>query len=103
MHWADLLFIALVGGSICAALANRRGRGIVRWSVLGFLFPILAIIVILIMPNLKKEAEKAAEKAEAEAKEIAKTTKLCPFCAETIREKANICRFCNSQLHGLSE
>lgn len=34
----------------------------------------------------------------AEAKLIPGVTKECPFCAEIIRDKAKVCRFCNREL-----
>lgn len=52
------LIILLVFGAICAFVASARGRTPVGWFVLGFLFPILAVILVLVLPDLRIQQEK---------------------------------------------
>ncbi len=44
------LIIAIVFAYFCHRIAVSKGRGPVLWTILGFLFPIIAIIVIAILP-----------------------------------------------------
>ena len=50
--------ILIVFGAICAMIAASKGRSVVGWFVIGFLAPILGLILILVMSNLKVEEEK---------------------------------------------
>ncbi len=51
------LLIAIVFAYFCHKIAVSKGRGPVLWTILGFLFPIIAIIVIAILP--RKDASAA--------------------------------------------
>jgi hypothetical protein len=49
------LFIAAVGwGTVCAWFADRRGRPVALWAVLGFFLGWIAFVILLVLPNLKK-------------------------------------------------
>ena len=54
----DLLlasFIAAVGfGVLCAWFADRRGRPMPLWALLGFCFGVIALVVIVVLPSRKK-------------------------------------------------
>lgn len=41
-------------GALCMAIANWKGRGIWRWGVLGAVFGIITLIVLLVLPRVKK-------------------------------------------------
>ena len=43
------LIISTVFAIVCASLAGSRNRHRVVWAILGFLFPIIALIVLLII------------------------------------------------------
>lgn len=45
----------IVFGAICAVLAQGRGRSALAWFVLGFLFNCLALIIVLVLPDLRDE------------------------------------------------
>ena len=52
---ALVLFIAAVGwGTVCAWFADRRGRPVALWAVLGFFLGWIAFVILLVLPNLKK-------------------------------------------------
>lgn len=44
------LLVAIVFAYFCHRIAVGKGRGPVLWTILGFLFPIIAIIVIALLP-----------------------------------------------------
>jgi hypothetical protein len=43
--------LALVFAFICAFIAGRKGRSRLLWGILGFLFHIVTLIVIALLPN----------------------------------------------------
>ena len=45
------LILALMFAFGCRAIAKRKGRGGIRWFILGFLFHILTLIVIALLPD----------------------------------------------------
>lgn len=54
------LCIMAVMGILCAFIAHSRGRSAVGWFFIGLFFSCLGLIVLLVIPDLKKlEAEKA--------------------------------------------
>jgi hypothetical protein len=51
------LLIASVVGFLSAYMASRRGRNVYLWFGIGFLFGILGMLAIFIMPNMRKKPE----------------------------------------------
>jgi hypothetical protein len=45
------LFVAFLGAVVCSAIAIARGRSGVGWFVIGFLIPIIGLILILVLPK----------------------------------------------------
>ena len=43
--------IAVAFAVICNRIAVRKGRGPILWAVLGFFFPLIALIIILLLPR----------------------------------------------------
>lgn len=83
-----------VGGSIAVGVgASSRGRSGFGWFVLSLLIsPLLALIVLALMPNL-------AEKAAALASQPSVDTHVkCPDCAELVRKEAKVCKHCGCKL-----
>ena len=50
------LLVAIVFAYFCHRIAVGKGRGPVLWTILGFLFPIIAIIVIALLPPKRAAA-----------------------------------------------
>ena len=50
------LLVAVVFAYFCHRIAVGKGRGPVLWTILGFLFPIIAIIVIALLPPKRAAA-----------------------------------------------
>jgi hypothetical protein len=55
------LIVGLIAGGICAAVASSKGRNAIGWGVIGFLFPLLGIILILVFSDLKAERRRFEE------------------------------------------
>jgi uncharacterized membrane protein YoaK (UPF0700 family) len=51
-----ICFVVAVACAVaCAKLALRKGRDPVVWAVLGFLVPIIALAVVLVLPPTDRE------------------------------------------------
>lgn len=50
------IVLALTGAVVCAVLAQSRGRSVLAWTGLGFLFSVLAIAGLLWLPNAAEAA-----------------------------------------------
>jgi hypothetical protein len=70
----ETLVVAALLGLIPAAIAQPKGRSFGLWWLYGFLLFIVALIHSLMLDEAKP----------------------CPQCAEIIKHKAKVCRFCGS-------
>ena len=52
------LGVAAIFGIICAVIAAGRGRSAVGWFFVGFFASCIGLILVLVLPDLKKEEEK---------------------------------------------
>jgi hypothetical protein len=48
--------VAVACAYACAKLALRKGRDVVVWAVLGFVVPIVALLVIAVLPSADRRA-----------------------------------------------
>lgn len=86
-----LVFAVVVG--ICASSRGRSGFG---WFLLSVaISPILALILVLVMPKLG--AAEAARDAGGEVVD-ASTHVRCPDCRELVRRDARKCKHCGAAL-----
>jgi hypothetical protein len=51
------LIIMAIFGTICAVIANSRGRSAVGWFFIGCFFSCLGLIILLVLPDLKVQEE----------------------------------------------
>ena len=49
--WLISLAIAIVVAVLCYRIAEGKGRSGVLWGILGFIIPIIALIIILVLPD----------------------------------------------------
>ena len=63
------LIVGVVFGIVCAAIASSKGRSVIGWFFIGFLFGLFALIILLVIPNLK-EAQAKEEHMEMEQRRL---------------------------------
>ena len=81
--------VGLVLGLIPAAIASNKGHNFLGWWVFGALLFIVALpVALLIAP------------AEEHNKLLGSTRK-CPYCAESVKRDAVVCRFCGRDFPSL--
>lgn len=87
--WANL-------SAIAGYFAVTKGRNGAGWFLLALLIsPLLAIIVIALLSDLKKEA---SEQAARSIKAGQPKTKPCPSCAEPVMVAALRCKHCGADI-----
>lgn len=69
-----------------AFLAERKGRSVPGWILLGIFLGPIAFIILLVLPARQDELELRAIKQ--------KKMKKCDECAELVRAEARKCRYC---------
>ncbi len=93
-----LIIVALVGAAVGYGIGDSKGRG-AQGAVLGLVLGFIGwLIVGLMEPTDVVRRRRAAELANAIGTPQARSqgpTRSCPWCAETIKAAARICRFCN--------
>lgn len=45
------IIVGLLGGVICSLIAPTKRRNILGWFVIGFLMPVIGIILLLVLPT----------------------------------------------------
>ncbi|MBD2797742.1 zinc ribbon domain-containing protein [Xenorhabdus sp. 18] len=85
-----LVIISAFLGLIPAGIAASKGRSFGAWWFYGFLIFIVALIHSLVLES----KQHITEKKKINAGEIKK----CPFCAETIKTEAIVCKHCNKEI-----
>jgi len=76
-----IIILPIIFGIIGVIIAGTKGRNQFAWFAWCFLFPLIGLVVLLCMSNLKKR----------ELKE----TKTCPKCAERVKLGAMVCKHCS--------
>ena len=88
-----LLWLALiwaVAALVCLQIAENKGRSVFAWGCVGMLLgPLALILLLLVQPDYQAMQQQDLE--EGQMRE-------CPRCREWIKKKANLCRYCGSEL-----
>ncbi len=92
-----VLFFWFWCGAIAAYIAAGKSRNVFLWFALGFAFPVLGVIVIVLMEPPLKAVEESGKRTAVSLGESADFRK-CPYCAEAIRKEAIKCRHCQSEV-----
>ncbi|OGS90104.1 MAG: hypothetical protein A2Z95_08385 [Gallionellales bacterium GWA2_60_18] len=83
---------AILAGAI-GAMKNRTPLGVILGTLLGF----IGVLIICFVPKADKEQAKPTDAFILNPLDSPDTRK-CPFCAETVRIEAKICKHCRSDL-----
>lgn len=62
-------------------VAMAKNRNAVGWLAIGFVLPIISLIVVSVMPGLQ----------------AAESMKKCPECAESVLKDAKVCKHCGNR------
>jgi len=52
--WIIGIALAIAIAAVCYRIAESKGRRGVLWAVLGFIFPVIALVVIFILPDTRR-------------------------------------------------
>jgi len=97
MDYVIALIVAALLGLIPAKIAQSKGYVFGKWWVYGFLLFIVAIIHACVLKP-KNASTTTSESGHTTNTPSTESTKKCPYCAETIKSEAKICRFCGKEL-----
>ncbi len=86
----------LVFSVVVAVAASSRGRSGFGWFLLSFILsPLLAIILVLVLPKIGQ----AAMATDEIGGRISEATHVrCPDCRELVRKDARKCKHCGTEL-----
>jgi hypothetical protein len=86
----DILVVWIIVSILVGVAASHRGRDGVGWFGVSVLVsPLVAPLLLLVLPNLNDHRRKVTE---------LRSSRICPHCAERINLDASICRWCRQNV-----
>lgn len=61
LFWIVVLIQAFVFGAFCSFIAKEKNRDGAGWFCLGFLFSLIALLALIAVPKLEKQAQVQAQ------------------------------------------
>ena len=103
---------AIIFGGFCSFLASEKGHEGGAWFIMGFLFGIIALLVLIGVPAKTRSSNITSSSGTTSfpgqidrSSPIAGTvvgesrkTRVCPFCYQEVNIFASVCAFCRREL-----
>ena len=87
------LLLCVIPGAVVGMIAANKGRSFAGFFLLSIIFtPLIGLTAALI-----------AVPYHVKTRDITCEERKCPFCAETIKREATLCRFCGRELMAADE
>ena len=90
MEWLFIWPISAFMIAIVAMIAHGKGYSALGWVLYGLLIWPIALVHILIKPDLKAAQQAVARERAGRSP--------CPFCAEPVKRQAKVCPHCQRDL-----
>ena len=96
MDWVLLLpFFWVVGSILAGFIAHEKGRDALRYGLWALFFsPFFFGLLLIALPSLRAQKIVFADEVDANKK----SHLTCPRCAEFVKLKAQVCRYCGCDL-----